>query len=43
MDYDNNVDDIDKLAWSIFEQTGNIGYYLFYKRLEDLKEKEDKK
>ena len=42
MDYNKNIDDVDKLAWSIFEKTGKIGYYLFYKKLhksseEDLK------
>ena len=43
MDYDNNVDDVDKLAWSIFEKTGNIGYYLFYKRTQKTTEKDSKK
>ena len=33
MDYNKNIDDVDKLAWSIFAKTGNIGYYLFYKNL----------
>ena len=43
MDYDNNVDDVDKLAWSIFEKTGNIGYYLFYKKIQKSSEKDLKK
>ena len=38
-----NVDDVDKLAWSIFEKTGNIGYYLFYKKIEKQQEKDIKK
>ncbi|MBO4990031.1 MAG: YqzL family protein [Clostridia bacterium] len=24
-----------KLSWELFEKTGNLSYYLLYKRLED--------
>ena len=40
---DYHVTDIDKLAWSIFEKTGNIGYYLFYKKLQKPIEKSHEK
>ena len=39
----NNINDVDKLAWSIFEKTGNIGHYLFYKKLEKPTEEELKR
>ncbi len=43
MHNNNNINDVDKLAWSIFEKTGNIGYYLFYKKLEKPTEKDVKR
>lgn len=28
--YDDKFNDLDKIAWGLFSQTGNIGYYFLY-------------
>ena len=35
MDNDKNLDRAINAAWGMFEQTGNVSYYILYKKLSD--------
>ena len=40
----NSYDDIDKILWGLFSQTGNIGYYFLYNKTvkKEMKNKDKK-
>ena len=35
-----NFDDLDKICWGLFEQTGHIGYYFLHNKAKEIRKEQ---